>query len=324
MTFRQRLPLYLFRKKMCGALALLSICATTVQAAIVFQDNFNRSGPLQGSTPSTTPGGTWTAQSGFATDGTKVNAGPAFLQSAYVPMPVTITSGNVYTLSATMFRGLSTDDTAIMLFGFFDATPSWNGSTSVDNGHAIAIAPRNNQPAVQPMLNGSVSPSDIIVADGTDGVTYGVRLYETSPNAWSAVAVELAPTNQVISFAPTPISLTNIFTIGMISGSTLPPYIDNLTLDVTPVPSGIPGDYNGNGIVDAADYTVWRDHLGQTFALANRDSANTGPINMADYTSWNTNFGNHAGSGSIENAAIPEPSTAALFVVACGLMCYLK
>ena len=74
MTFRQRLPLCLFRKRMCGALALLSICATTVQAAIVFQDNFNRSGPLQGSTPSTTPGGTWTAQSGFATDGTKVNA----------------------------------------------------------------------------------------------------------------------------------------------------------------------------------------------------------------------------------------------------------
>ena len=28
----------------------------------------------------------------------------------------------------------------------------------------------------------------------------------------------------------------------------------------------VPGDYNGNGIVDAADYTVWRDHLGQTFA----------------------------------------------------------
>jgi len=39
----------------------------------------------------------------------------------------------------------------------------------------------------------------------------------------------------VISFAPTPISLANISTIGMISGSLLPPYIDNLTLDVTPV-----------------------------------------------------------------------------------------
>ena len=38
------------------------------------------------------------------------------------------------------------------------------------------------------------------------------------------------------------------------------------------------GDYNQDGIVDAADYTVWRDHLGQTFALPNRDPGNTGAI----------------------------------------------
>ncbi|HTM54975.1 MAG TPA: PEP-CTERM sorting domain-containing protein [Pirellulales bacterium] len=228
------------------AVALLLLVSTlslvapgSLWAAVVFQDNFNRVGTLNGSTPSTTPGGTWTAHPGFATDGTKVNASfslSAFLESAYVPMPVAITSGNIYTLSATMSRGLSSDDTAIMIFGFFDAVPSWNGGVSVDNGHAIAIAPRNNLAAVQPMLNGSVSATDIPVADGTNGNTFGVRLYETSPNAWSAVAVELAPTNQVISFAPTPISIANIFTIGMISGSLLPPYIDNLTLDVSPVP----------------------------------------------------------------------------------------
>ena len=28
--------------------------------------------------------------------------------------------------------------------------------------------------------------------------------------------------------------------------------------------AGVDGDYNGNGVVDAADYTVWRDSLGQT------------------------------------------------------------
>jgi hypothetical protein len=309
MTFRQRLPLYLFRKKMCGTLALLSICATTVQAAIVFQDNFNRSGPLNGSTPSTTPGGTWTAQSGFATDGTKVNAGPAFLQSASVPMPVAITSGNIYTLYATMFRGLSGDDTAIMIFGFFDAVPSWNGSTTVDEGHAIAIAPRNNRASVQPMLNGFVSASDIPVADGTNGVTYGVRLYETAPNAWSAVAVEVAPTNQVISFAPTPISLTNIFTIGMISGSTLPPYIDNLTLEVI---SALLGDYNGNGVVDAADYPVWRRSLGQIGTGLAADGNNDGVVDHADFDVWRAHFGqtaSGAGSGTAANAAVPEPAT---------------
>ena len=56
-------------------------------------------------------------------------------------------------------------------------------------------------------------------------------------------------------------------------------------------------DYNGNGIVDAADYTVWRDHLGKTFSLSNRDGTNSGAINAADYTYWVNHFGQHAGAG---------------------------
>jgi hypothetical protein len=63
------------------------------------------------------------------------------------------------------------------------------------------------------------------------------------------------------------------------------------------------GDYNADGLVNSADYTVWRDHLGQSFALGNRDTANTGPITMADYTSWKTNFG-HPGAA----ATVPEPA----------------
>ena len=230
----------MLNKTICWFVALLLIHVTTAKAAIVFQDNFNRVGPLNGSTPSFSAGSNWTANSGFATDGTKVNASFGFgnfTTSAYVPLPVAITSGNIYTLSATVNRSLSTDNTALMIFGFFDATPSWNAGVAVDEGNAIAIAPRI-RPTIAPMLNGFVNISDIPVADGTDGVTFGVRLYETSPNAWSAVAVELAPTNQLLlsSVSPVPISIANIHSIGMISGSFLPPYIDNFTLDVTAVP----------------------------------------------------------------------------------------
>lgn len=55
------------------------------------------------------------------------------------------------------------------------------------------------------------------------------------------------------------------------------------------------GDYNNNGKVDAADYTTWRDHLNQSFALPNRAVANTGPVSAADYTTWKTNFGQTGG-----------------------------
>lgn len=231
----------MIHSKISLAIVGLSICAAQAGAAIVFQDNFNRVGALHGSTPSTSAGSNWTASSGFVTDGSKVAGSfdfSNFLSSAYVPLPVSITSGNVYTLSATMYRGLSTDDTAIMIFGFFDATPSWNGSAVVDEGHAIAMAPRNNRDSVNTMLNGFVNPNDYHVADGTNGTTFGIRLYETAPNTWSAVALELSPTSQLILGAgsPSPVSLANIHSIGLISGALLPPYIDNFTLDVSSVP----------------------------------------------------------------------------------------
>jgi T5SS/PEP-CTERM-associated repeat protein/autotransporter-associated beta strand protein len=82
----------------------------------------------------------------------------------------------------------------------------------------------------------------------------------------------------------------------------------------------IAGDYNGDGIVDAADYTVWRDTLGSTTDLrANGDNtgASAGKIDQADYTFWKTNFGAHAGSGSggSSNAAVAEPTTLLLLIV---------
>jgi hypothetical protein len=84
--------------------------------------------------------------------------------------------------------------------------------------------------------------------------------------------------------------------------------------------AGVIGDYNNNGIVDAADYTLWRAHLGQTFALPNRDPANTGVISAADYTSWKTHFGASSGSGASSGGAVPEPSAAILLLLGVLLM----
>ena len=62
----------------------------------------------------------------------------------------------------------------------------------------------------------------------------------------------------------------------------------NLAIDHVSVNlPGVQGDYNGNGIVDAADYTVWRDHLGQTFALPNEGTGQTpGTVSIEDYNFW--------------------------------------
>ena len=64
---------------------------------------------------------------------------------------------------------------------------------------------------------------------------------------------------------------------------------DQIVTYVGVAPVGLIGDYNGNHVVDAADYTIWRDNLGAPGSVlgANRDPANgSGVVGPADYTSW--------------------------------------
>lgn len=90
--------------------------------------------------------------------------------------------------------------------------------------------------------------------------------------------------------------------------------------------AGVPGDYNNDLKVDAADYTVWRDHLNQTYQLNNEVAGVTpGQVTTEDYTAWKTRFGNSgSGAGAIAaGGAVPEPGTmfglAASFVLCVGL-----
>jgi hypothetical protein len=108
--------------------------------------------------------------------------------------------------------------------------------------------------------------------------------------------------------------------VGSVAAGTAGSDVDVVLLGASVVSNGVPGDYNSDGIVDAADYTVWRDHLGQTFTLPNRDSTASGPISQSDYTFWLNHFGNHAGAGAgaMHGGAVPEPST--LMLAAFGMI----
>lgn len=73
------------------------------------------------------------------------------------------------------------------------------------------------------------------------------------------------------------------------------------------------GDFNADGVVNLADYTVWRDNLGQyTGGLA--DSNGDGWVNGADLAAWRTHFGRALGSQF--PFSIPEPTAATLFAAA--------
>ncbi|MCA9242084.1 MAG: hypothetical protein KDA37_17860, partial [Planctomycetales bacterium] len=71
---------------------------------------------------------------------------------------------------------------------------------------------------------------------------------------------------------------------------------------LTVVSAGLPGDYNSDGVVDAADYTVWRDG-------GSPDSSQAG------YQLWRDNYGASQSTAAQRSSPVPEPA-AALLVIA--------
>lgn len=101
---------------------------------------------------------------------------------------------------------------------------------------------------------------------------------------------------------------------------------DNIFLGLVDVVGGggLEGDYNGNLIVDAADYTIWRDTLGDTVVAGEgADGNGNESIDLGDYEVWKNNFGMTAATAanSVAASAVPEPMTLGLlFVFGSGLL----
>jgi hypothetical protein len=102
--------------------------------------------------------------------------------------------------------------------------------------------------------------------------------------------------------------------IGMMNSGLDPQsaFFDDLSLDLEV--AGVPGDYNNNGTVDAADYVLWRDGG----ALQN-EVETPGQNTPEDFTAWRARFGRTSGAASslASAAAVPEPAGVVLALIAC-------
>ncbi|MEM8866347.1 MAG: PEP-CTERM sorting domain-containing protein [Planctomycetota bacterium] len=96
--------------------------------------------------------------------------------------------------------------------------------------------------------------------------------------------------------------------------------INDWAYNITPgagIAAGQRADFNGDGVTDIADYTVWRDSLGTTrvgdeFIPADVDLSDE--VDIADYLIWAEDFGLSGVAlppGAVTNAA-PEPMTLGL------------
>lgn len=92
----------------------------------------------------------------------------------------------------------------------------------------------------------------------------------------------------------------------------------------------VQGDYNQDGLVDAADYTVWRDAMVSGESLPN-EGATPGLVTAEDYTVWRNHYGEVApvtqslrrgvvsyvelANASLDNGvSTPEPSSLLLAI----------
>src|SRR5690606_26934520 len=92
-------------------------------------------------------------------------------------------------------------------------------------------------------------------------------------------------------------------------------YLDSIAHNPTGslIPQGtLPGDFNGDGMVNLADYTVWRDQLGtpsESGLAYNGDGS--GMVDAGDYAMWKSHLGTST-SGATSTTAVPEGSSSVL------------
>ena len=254
--------------------------------------------------------------------------------------------GSTWTLSGNLKVG---DAGAAMLTAQNSGGVSVSGNISV--GTLGALSGNSTVTAATVQNAGVVSPGNspgvLQIAGNYTQTAAGKLQIELGGTALGSQYDQLLVTDSVALAGTLEVTLTNGFTplagnsfnilgfqAGSLSGSfatvNLPALGAGLGWNLSQLYSAgnvsiFAGDYNGNGVVDAADYTIWRDTLGSPTDLrANGDNSGTsaGKIDQADYNVWKANFGagNGNGSGNSANAAVPEPAALLLFVVGMSVM----
>jgi hypothetical protein len=82
---------------------------------------------------------------------------------------------------------------------------------------------------------------------------------------------------------------------------------------------GLAGDYNNDRVVDAADYTVWRNHVGAAPGTLPND-VDGGVIGSAQYARWKANFA----AASLVGVAVPESHACVLLLLGASCLSWRR
>src|SRR5262245_44672981 len=189
----------------------------------------------------------------------------------------------------------------------------------------------------------STGPNDVpTLCDGGNGFAESMVMLFDQPVFFESVLIsQFGPDDSgrlEIKSAANPVSLANgLNTVGLVADKGSAQFlrwtgvnapgtgrgfsVDGFTvrlLGIVPVQSG---DYNNNGVVDAADYVVWRKTLGNSITpFGGADGDGDGIIGLGDYGQWRANFGKTA-AGAATLTAVPE--TSSLLLVGASAVVFL-
>jgi len=151
----------------------------------------------------------------------------------------------------------------------------------------------------------SFDVSGVASLDGQLAVTIG-----------AGIELGLGDTFAVLSAA----SVTNNLTLGGPDGSLFSLAASSTTELVLTAISGLAGDFNNDGTVSMADYTVWRDNLGGAAGTLLNDATGT-TVGEVQYLAWRDNFGAMM-SASVFTGATSVPEPASLVALAMAIIPY--
>jgi autotransporter-associated beta strand protein len=189
-------------------------------------------------------------------------------------------------------------------FGVFDQDVSGPGDLIMSGAGQLALTNNFSYTGDTQVTSGIVSIANPDLADAAD-------VYMTTGGIFD-LGFAATDTIRALYFDGTPQPIGTYGATGSGAANINDAFFTGAgVLNVTTLPViGVPGDYNNNGVVDGADYVLWR-----AGGPLQNEVDNVGVVNQQDYVEWRARFGNTSGSGSgtlTGSAAVPEPAMALL------------
>lgn len=234
---------------------------------------------------------------------------------AWTPFGNTI--GNVSAAAEAVLDG----DSSLKLYGQFNGSANesgvWQGLT-VDPGDVVRASASGLVRSLDSIAGTSNSVTMTLEFYDAFGATGASSLLDSSEMtiADGSVTPDVWKEHQIIATAPAgTVEARLMFTFLQPANQSGAVHIDLTGLEV--LTNYLPGDYNEDGIINAADYTKWRDAMSAGASSLPNDPT-PGTVDESDFLYWRAHFGETAsqGSGADARSVVPEPAAGTLLLIA--------